>query len=533
MAYVYRARDTRLDRDVAFKIIRTEMFPPALLQISLQRFEREAKALARISHPNIVNIFDYGNYEDAPFLVMEYLAGKSLRERLGNPVPFQQAAAYLAPIAQALAYAHSENIIHRDVKPANILFTERGMPKLSDFGIAKVFGGQESVKLTGSSIAVGTPAYMAPEQWSGKTSPASDAYALGVVFYELLTGKPPYQSDTPGGLLVQILTKPLPDARAVVPDLPDDVTQILTQALAKTPEERFGSMDEFAVALENLATWKRREPVSIQSDAPTVVKKHKDTQPSASPAVETDQPFVRDETVGSGKVSGAAVSAPKTGGKISPRAMIQWSSIALLFAAGLIGLMLGLSSLGLIEWPSSGQAATRPTTTEPGIGSISATQSPALPQDARTDEPTNLPARATDTPQPSHTSTSLAAHILTASPTITQSPTSQIFEIIIDEDWVNLRSGPGTVYSIVGNKTRGAVLEVVGRNAKDDWLVVKLNERGELAWISIRVIRYEFEVSLLPVYDTPPTPVVVKTKSPDDGGGADTGPPPSWTPPSP
>jgi eukaryotic-like serine/threonine-protein kinase len=252
MASVYRGRDLRLQREVAVKFIRTEMFPPVQLQTVLKRFEREAQILAGLNHPNIVHIYDFGDYEHVPYVVMEYLSGGTLRQRIGSPLNYRQAARLLTPIANALEYAHHENVIHRDIKPANILISHDGVPKISDFGVAKLLGLEEGVTLTGTGIGIGTPAYMAPEQWLGKTSPAVDIYALGVVFYELLTGDTPYHADTPGELLMKIMSQPLPDLHAVIPDLPQPVIALLGRALAKQPEDRYHSMAEMAGALKSL-----------------------------------------------------------------------------------------------------------------------------------------------------------------------------------------------------------------------------------------------------------------------------------------
>ena len=138
MATVYKAYDTRLETDVAVKVIRTENLTLGTMERALKRFEREAKALARLTHPNIVKVTDYGEYEGKPYLVMEYLPGGTLKERLGKPMPWQEAVRMLIPIAEALDFAHSQNMIHRDVKPSNILLTQRGQPMLTDFGIAKM-----------------------------------------------------------------------------------------------------------------------------------------------------------------------------------------------------------------------------------------------------------------------------------------------------------------------------------------------------------------------------------------------------------
>jgi serine/threonine protein kinase len=152
MATVYKAYDTRLERDVAVKIIRKSAFSAEVLERMLKRFEREAKALARLTHPNIVGVMDYGEYEGSPYLVMPYFPGGTLKQYLGKSVPWQDAASLLLPIARALQFAHEQGIIHRDVKPSNILITLSGEPMLSDFGIAKILESEETTTLTGTGV---------------------------------------------------------------------------------------------------------------------------------------------------------------------------------------------------------------------------------------------------------------------------------------------------------------------------------------------------------------------------------------------
>ena len=253
MASVYKAYDTRLERDVAVKIIRIDMFIPAVLQQVLKRFEREAKSLAKLSHPNIVSIIDYGEHDGVPYLVMEYLPGGNLKDRLkGQPLPWQDSFQMILPIARALQFSHKQGIIHRDVKPSNILITLSDEPMLSDFGIAKILEGEGNTSLTGTGVGIGTPEYMAPEQWVGRTSPQSDLYSLGVVLYEMVTGHKPYSADTPAALLLKQANDPLPRPRNLVPDLPDRVEKIILKALSKKPEERYSGMEEFIYSLENL-----------------------------------------------------------------------------------------------------------------------------------------------------------------------------------------------------------------------------------------------------------------------------------------
>ncbi len=252
MATVYKAFDTRLERDVAVKIIRRSAFSAEVLERMLKRFEREAKALSKLTHPNIVGVIDYGDYEGSPYIVMEYLPGGTLKQRLGKPIPWQEAARILLPIARALQFAHGQGIIHRDVKPSNILITLSGEPMLSDFGIAKILESEETQTLTGTGVGVGTPEYMAPEQWTGRATPRSDVYSLGVVFYEMATGRKPYVADTPAAILLKQATEPLPRPTLLVPDLPGAVEKILLKVLARKPEDRYPYMAAFTVAMENL-----------------------------------------------------------------------------------------------------------------------------------------------------------------------------------------------------------------------------------------------------------------------------------------
>jgi serine/threonine protein kinase len=252
MAVVYKAYDTRLERDVALKVIRTEYIRPIQLDKLMQRFEREAKAQAKFAHNNIVHVYDYGAYKGAPYIVMEYLSGGTLKSQTGQPMPYQQAARLLAPIADALAYAHDRNVLHRDVKPSNILITEVGKPVLTDFGIAKILE-VEGTAITDTGMGIGTPEYMAPEQWRGQPFPQTDIYALGVVFYELVTGRKPYTADTPTAIAVMQVMEPLPRPSRLVHDLPAKVEKVLYKALAVRPEDRYGNMTEFAQVLKEFS----------------------------------------------------------------------------------------------------------------------------------------------------------------------------------------------------------------------------------------------------------------------------------------
>jgi serine/threonine protein kinase len=352
MATVYKAHDTTLDRFVAIKVIRTDQFAPSMLDEILKRFEREAKALAKLSHPNIVHVHDYGNYEGAPYLVMEYLPSGALKERSGNPLNPQEALRILLPIAQALAYAHEHNIIHRDIKPGNILMTEKGLPMLSDFGIAKLMGSNEAGTLTGTGMGIGTPEYMAPEQWTGQSGPQSDIYSLGVVLYEMVTGRKPYTADTPVGVMLKQVKEPLPLPSQFVPDLPKGLENVIVKALEMQPEDRYKSMNEFAADLETLAGGQTL-PAGVQNEVVQAA----------------DIPQVPDGTTKTTVPAGSRIrppSGPTGENPVSPEARgkkpINWKvwipAAAVVVVLVLIGIFMARSLQGL--FPSAAASALTP-----------------------------------------------------------------------------------------------------------------------------------------------------------------------------
>ncbi|MCX6068337.1 MAG: protein kinase [Chloroflexi bacterium] len=267
MATVYKAFDTRLERDVAIKIIRKSAFGAEILEKVLARFEREAKSLAKLSHPNIVKVHDFGDHEGSPYLVMEYLPGGTLKQSMGKPIAWDAAIHLLLPVARGLAYAHQRNIIHRDVKPANILITESGEPMLSDFGIAKLLENEDAKTLTGTGVGIGTPEYMAPEQGMGSTVDArADIYSLGIVLYEMVTGRKPYTADTPMAVVLKQMADPLPRPSVINREVPASVERILFKALAKKPHDRYESMNDFIQALETCLGGRRSGTKNLSLD---------------------------------------------------------------------------------------------------------------------------------------------------------------------------------------------------------------------------------------------------------------------------
>jgi serine/threonine protein kinase len=247
MGVVYKARQLNLDRLVVLKMIRR---PELVGEHGLVRFRQEATAIAQLIHPNIVQIYDFGERDGLPYFIMEFMEGGSLDRRLaGKPLPPHQAAQLVEVLARTMHFVHQRQIIHRDLKPANILLTADGTPKIADFGLVKRL--DRSPVLTGSRVVLGTASYMAPEQAEGKTKEvkaAADIYALGAILYELLTGRPPFRGETPELTIFQVLAdEPVPPSH-LQPDVPREVEAICLKCLEKKPEERYA--DGAALALD-------------------------------------------------------------------------------------------------------------------------------------------------------------------------------------------------------------------------------------------------------------------------------------------
>jgi serine/threonine protein kinase len=265
IAQVYRARGPHIDSDVAIKFIKKDKLDNQNRATLLKRFELEARNASSLHHPNLIKVFDYGSYHGMPYLVMELITGGTLRVYMSIPLPYQEAIRFLLPVARALEEAHRNNVIHRDVKPSNILINDKREPVLSDFGIAKLIDPNITTNhLTVTGLVIGTPDYMAPEQWEGvELDGRADIYALGVIFYELLTGRRPFEAPLPTVVMVKALRDPLKSPRKHVASIPKEVERIVLKALAKNPNDRYATIQEFIAALEavTLASPKKTAPV--------------------------------------------------------------------------------------------------------------------------------------------------------------------------------------------------------------------------------------------------------------------------------
>ncbi len=387
MSAVYRAYDPNLRRPVAIKLIHSYLSADPEF---ISRFESEATVVAQLRHPNIVQVFDFNHDDDVYYMVMEYLPGESLQDRLKalsaaqQRFPLATTAAIIATIADAVAYAHERGTIHRDLKPANVMLMPQGQPVLTDFGVAKIIGGQRH---TATGAVIGTPAYMSPEQVRGQPLDGrADIYSLGIVLYEMAAGRPPFEGDSAMTVMLKQVNEPVPDIRQTVPDAPPGLVDIIDKALAKNPALRFQSAAELATALRAVAKDPRWR---LTAGTP---------QPSST-RVETPPTLLQAGAVQGGRLPPAAGSgaAPSGGaGRIASPLMLLGGGLAVLVLCVVLG--------GASAFVASKFLFPTPTVV----------RAPTHTQVAPTTEP--------DTPV---ASTPVVPPLDTAAPSITPRPTSQ------------------------------------------------------------------------------------------------------------
>lgn len=273
MSAVYRATDPNLRRPVAIKLIHSHLAGDPEF---VRRFEEEAAAVARLRHPNIIQVFDFNHDGDTYYMVLEFLPGQTLLEKLEQAnqqrqlLSLSETMAIMIPLCDAVAYAHRQGMIHRDLKPANVMINPQGDPVLMDFGIAKIVGG-ESMTATGGVI--GTVAYLSPEQIRGqKPDHRADIYALGIILYQMITGRLPFQGENTAATMMQHLTAPIPDVRQFNRNTPPALVAVIQKALAKEADHRYQSAEELGVALrqlqlEGMDTIPRSVPAAIPQPA--------------------------------------------------------------------------------------------------------------------------------------------------------------------------------------------------------------------------------------------------------------------------
>lgn len=340
-ARVYKAYHPALDTYVAIKIM-----PPyfAAEEGFVERFTQEARVIARLRHPNIVTIHDFGEEHGLIYIVMEFVAGGTLADRLQRPIPFDRVLPIVDQIGRALDYAHSQGIIHRDVKPSNVLMAREDWVLLSDFGIAKVM--EATARLTRTGLGIGTPEYMSPEQGQGMpVDGRSDIYSLGIILYEMFTAQVPFRAETPFSVVLKHMTEVPTPPRVHNPSIPPAVEAVIAKALAKQPSERFSTAGELVRALAEAGQARVAAPPKKGmglAPTPPALQKEKPRTPTPPPL----QPQARQdaETVISaagGKmepstvISGTPVSPPQVR-KTKAGTAIAWPPLALPFSPVLL-----------------------------------------------------------------------------------------------------------------------------------------------------------------------------------------------------
>lgn len=382
MATVYKAYDASTDRYVALKTLPQQYSQDPTF---VERFRREARAIAKLEHLHILPVHAYGEDDGVAYLVMRYLPAGTLTSRIrqAGRIPLDEAARLIAQIGSALDHAHSNGVLHRDVKPGNVLIDNDGNTFLTDFGIARMVEG--TLDLTGDAI-LGTPQYMSPEQCQGRKdlTPASDQYALGVVLYEMITGRTPFQAETPLAVIhMQMMGSPLPPPTSLVPNLPEDVERVILKALARDPEDRFASCSALAAAFEQ----------AIHS-APTRPGMHPEDPPTVKVDASIPAPVM---------VSSTTRAPAPTAVKPSP-APPRRSFLPFAIAGGVVALIvLAVIVSGVLNDDDDGRVNALETVSAFTAGSeveASPTDAPdESPTDAPTESPTDTPTEApTDTP---------------------------------------------------------------------------------------------------------------------------------------
>jgi serine/threonine-protein kinase len=266
MAAVYKAYQPSMERYVALKVLPRQM---AQSEEFIARFKREARLLAQLQHPHILSVFDYGEADGFTYIAMPLVQSGTLADLLKTRrVSLPEIRRIITQIGDALGYAHARGIIHRDIKPSNVLVDERGNCLLTDFGLARM--AVATSMLTSSGAIMGTPAYMSPEQGTGGTVDGrSDIYSLGIILYEMVTGRVPYSAETPIAIVFKHIQDPLPPARNIIPDLSEALELVLLKSLAKTPDDRYQSAEEFVHAIQEAIPFTSAVTPALRAGAPT------------------------------------------------------------------------------------------------------------------------------------------------------------------------------------------------------------------------------------------------------------------------
>lgn len=488
MAIVYLARDPRVKRDVAIKVLMPTLARDPEFR---QRFVREAETIARLEHPAIVPLYDVGD-ENELYLVMRYMTGGSLRRRLEKrPYTIPEIAVFMQRIGPALTLAHRRGIIHRDIKPGNVLFDDLDQAYLSDFGIAKVLDAAATV----TTQQMGSPVYMSPEQINApkEIDHRSDIYALGVILFELLSGQRPYTGDTPLQLLAARLMQPIPPIHALKPDLPPAWDIVVRRAMAEDREQRYQSVADLVTDVVAVADG--REPTATPLPPPnpeTAAVTRKLDTPAAVPLVQAVQnatpvPLPPE----SSPIQTYTPTPIKQGaGGIAKKEKGRWNGR---YAAVALLVLLALISLGVWGYGRFTDDEEPAATAVPVVVAATPTASPT---------PTSTET-ATSSPTPTNTPSATPTRTPTRTPSATQTavPTTGLLVGTVNRA-ANVRTGPGVTYALVTAVRAGDSLTVLAQNAAHDWYYIELAD-GQTGWLSAQFVDIA-TTDNIPIVTAPP-----------------------------
>lgn len=415
MGVVYLARDPSIERDVALKTVRFDA-PGSSFKVeeAKARFLKEARISGRLQHPNIVTIFDVGEDSGNLYLAMEYVSGGSFSQRLAdtdtNPLPIEERIRIVCEVAQALGHAHERGVIHRDVKPANILLTESVSAKVTDFGIGKLLQGD--TELTSTGQMVGSPAYMSPEQIKGeKLDVRSDIFSLGVVLYQALTARKPFPADTLTTLVYQILHEEPPDPSTLRDDLPPEIGDVIRKCLSKAREDRYSDATELSNELGALIGWTPVTATTALSESKVgrATKRASMMSPRETPKpVDPDAPT----TAQPGLSSDTPTIAVRTGATAAPTAEASAPPVAGGSGRLVVGSLIGLGAVAAVVLVA---LALRSGRTNHGGGGPAPTPVPVAHNSA---SPSASPAAPVTTPAPTAVTNATPGAAATSSPAI-------------------------------------------------------------------------------------------------------------------
>jgi serine/threonine-protein kinase len=478
MATVYRAFDPYVRREVALKVLPREFLHDPTFRA---RFEREAQAIGSLDHPGIVPVYDFGEADGQPYLVMRLMSGGSLADRIkSGPMPVRDIARILGQVGSALDEAHAQGVIHRDLKPGNILFDQRSEPAIADFGIAKLT--QTAPSNLSRSLLIGTPAYMSPEQANSDVDidGRSDIYSLGAILFEMLTGKLPFEADTPIRLVMKHIQEPVPRILDLNPSVPPDCQPVLERAMAKSRDDRFPTAGEMARAFAAAVRSEALSPPHSILDTPALPPKAErlaeaSVESQAKRAIAVGAPPASQPTlsVAVGQPPATSKTAIETGERRPARSPRGSGIPQIGWMAAIASVILLIAALGLSQLTTS---APTPTPT------VTLTLTPT---------PTRTP---TETPTPSPTTT----------------PPPGIPDAIVNTS-ASVYAGPSVNCKELDIVNVGESVEVLGRSDGSGWLYVR-TDNGNEGFVARSRFDWEGDFESLPI--TPGAACAAPTPTP-------------------